>query len=88
MDDQQQQAELHAVERLNAEIGKAISHAINKTMGPNTWGFALFMFSFGSEGAMTYCANAERQDIIKALKEFIEKVETGTDDELNRRKRI
>ena len=50
------------------------------------FGFALLMFSFdGPE--LTYVSNAERKDMLKALKEFIARNEAGTDDELGRRTR-
>jgi hypothetical protein len=39
---------------------------------PVGWGFAVLCFSFGAEGRMNYVANAERQDVVRAMYEFIE----------------
>ena len=37
------------------------------------YGFALLLFNFGEGGEMFYTSNAQREDIIKAMQEFIEK---------------
>ena len=50
-------------------------------------GFALLMFSFGEHGEMTWASNAERAEMITALKEFITKNEGGQLDELKRNDR-
>jgi hypothetical protein len=39
---------------------------------PGGWGFILFAFPFGSEGQMNYVSNARREDVVAALREFIE----------------
>jgi hypothetical protein len=39
---------------------------------PGGWGFILFAFPFGSEGQMNYVSNAQRADVVAALREFIE----------------
>lgn len=44
---------------------------------PKEVGFALLLFNFGEGGFMTYCSNAKRNDMIKALKEMIQKLEMG-----------
>lgn len=38
---------------------------------PNGWGFTLFLFKFGEGGATFYVSNARREDMLKALVEFI-----------------
>lgn len=39
---------------------------------PDGWGFALLLFDFNtSEGAMFYISNADRADMITALREFL-----------------
>lgn len=41
---------------------------------PYKWGFFVMAFPFGAEaGRMNYVANGEREDIIKLMKEFIQK---------------
>lgn len=42
---------------------------------PEGWGFLLMIFSFGEGGSTFYISDAQRQDVIKMLKEFIEKNE-------------
>lgn len=39
------------------------------------YGFALLLFSFGEGGNMFYTSNAQRDDIVNAMREFIEKVQ-------------
>lgn len=38
---------------------------------PPGWGFALLLFTFGEGGTMTWISNAEREDMLKSLQEFI-----------------
>lgn len=66
----------------NFEIENAEVEAILNDIGdrlafgmPNGFGFNLLIFSFGEGGSMFYCSNAERPDMIAAMKEFIEKQE-------------
>jgi hypothetical protein len=40
---------------------------------PAGWGFTLLMFSYGADGAMVYLSSAEREDMLKALQEFLQK---------------
>lgn len=53
---------------------KAIARLIKRMMPPGV-GFTLLMFTLGEGGWMTYMSSAERATMLKALKEFIEKVE-------------
>jgi len=77
-------AKLARMEDKNRQIGKLIGKSIEASGGG--YGFALLMFSFeGSE--MTWISNAERTDMVTALKEFIETVEAGGEDELGKQKR-
>lgn len=41
--------------------------------------FALTMFTEGEDGWSTYCSNAEREDMIAALEEMVEKLKKGQD---------
>lgn len=57
-------------------IGKVLEdHAHTHPHAPRV-GFALLMFTFGKPGWMTYVSNADREDIIKAMYEFIAKQPT------------
>lgn len=38
---------------------------------PEDWGFILLTFPFKIEGQMIYVSNANREDVIKAMEEFI-----------------
>lgn len=40
---------------------------------PSGMGFALLMFDFGENGNMFYIANANRDDVLNAMQEFINK---------------
>lgn len=73
------------MEKVNREVGAIIGRAIKESGGG--YGFALLMFSFGDDPEMTWISNAERPDMIKALKEFIEKSEAGEDDEFSKARR-
>lgn len=47
---------------------------------PEGFGFALLTFKFNAEpdtSELMYVANADRQDIVKAMKEWIEKTENS-----------
>lgn len=58
-----------AEHRLN-EIGNLL-----RSNMPEGFGFALLIFSYGEGGSMFYTSNAQRQDIINAMREFIAKHE-------------
>ena len=47
-------------------------HVLKPAMPPNV-GFTLLLFDFGAEGNMAYISTANRDDMIKAMHEFIEK---------------
>lgn len=51
-------------------IGRTIASQL-----PEGWGFMLFIFSFGEGGSNFYISNAQRPDVIAAMKEFIERNE-------------
>jgi hypothetical protein len=53
---------------------KAVGRAVKDNM-PDGWGFTLFMFSYGADGSMFYLSSANREDMVKAMKEFIERQE-------------
>ena len=56
-----------------------IAQNIDKEL-PEGFGFALLTFKFNAEpdtSELMYVANADRQDIVKAMKELIEKTENN-----------
>lgn len=42
-----------------------------KARMPPGWGFGLLMFTFGEKGTMVWASNADRQDMLKAMQEFM-----------------
>ena len=79
-------AKLHALEEQARGIGRLIGDAIKKNpaLGRN-FGFALMMFSYeGPE--FTWISTAQREDMIKVLDEFRERLIAKTADELSRPK--
>lgn len=64
-------AEAEAVAR---EVGRLIGSAV-----PEGYGFAVLVFSFGPGGATTYVSNADRADMIRALRECADRLEARKD---------
>lgn len=58
---------------LNA-INRALALAIREEL-PNGVGFALFVFDLGEGGFMTWNSNANRQDMVRALRELIQRLD-------------
>lgn len=42
---------------------------------PDNFGFVVLAFKFNEKGEMIYISDANRQDVVQAMKEFIEKTE-------------
>ena len=63
-------ATLEEAERTMQSLARVVGN-----MTPKGWGFAVLCFSFGENGFMNWVSNAERQDMIKALKEMVENLE-------------
>lgn len=55
-------------EKMLREIGQLLRSAC-----PKGYGFNLLIFSFGEGGNMFYASNAQREDMIRAMQEFIQK---------------
>jgi hypothetical protein len=51
------------------EIGRMMKRSL-----PEGWGFAHFIYTYGSGGSFFYIASCERDDMIKMLEEFIVKL--------------
>lgn len=54
------------------ELLKEMGNNIAKGM-PTGWGFTLFLFSYGANGNLLYLSSASREDMVKTLREFLEK---------------
>lgn len=75
MPDKIDPAKLRYIESRARAIAKLLDTQIHATT-TEKYGFALLIFSFqGPE--LTYISNAERADMIQALRELLEKWETG-----------
>jgi len=66
-----------ASREIAAHLERAIdSYRLHLGAAEEKWGFALMIFNFnGAE--FTWISNAQRADMLKALKEFIAKHESG-----------
>jgi hypothetical protein len=47
---------------------------------PKGIGYTLLLYEFGEGGWLSYICNGKREDMIKAMKEFIEKNEEGQEE--------
>lgn len=56
------------VKKAGNEIGRLIGKRL-----PAGWGFGLFLFTYGEKGTMFWISSAERNDMLKALSEWISK---------------
>lgn len=66
--DHDYQVQQAGAERSLRELAKLIDER-----KPPGFGFGLFLFEFGEHGSMFWISNAQRQDMIKALREWIAK---------------
>lgn len=66
-----------ALEAAMADLGRSLGTVIRQrgeAMG-RVIGFALLTFDMGKGGHLAYVSNADRGDMVRAMKEFIAKVE-------------
>jgi hypothetical protein len=70
MNDSRYEVRNAEVEVLLRDIGKIIGNRL-----PEGWGFTLLLFSFGEGGDLFYISNAQRDDMIRCMREFIAKQE-------------
>ena len=59
------------LQELMRDIAGILDGAISQHM--SNQGFALLIFDLGEGGTMNYISNAQRDDMVKAMQEFIEK---------------
>lgn len=55
---------------------QGIAKKVNDEL-PTGFGFVVLSFSFNKPGLMMYVSNANREDIVQAMKEWIEKTENN-----------
>lgn len=60
------------------KIARALDEALREIHGQPV-GFILMTFDFGENGHLAYCANAERDGAIKAVREWLARAEAGLD---------
>lgn len=59
-------------------LARELRETLDKTNGKNQVGFALFLFNFGPDGRIAYASNAQREDFIKTLEEFLVNIKAAT----------
>lgn len=59
-----------SLERKSAELGRLLAARL-----PPGHGFALLLFNFGDKGYRAYISNAERADMVKAIREWLAREE-------------
>lgn len=65
------------IEEALGHIASAIEETINYEFGK--MGFALLVFDFGKPGISNYISNAQRSDMIAALRETADRLESKQD---------
>lgn len=68
--------EQEEIEELVKSRLQRIAEKVNNEL-PTGFGFVVLSFAFGNPGQMMYVSNANREDIVKAMKEWIEKTENN-----------
>lgn len=68
------------IQKEYVESMNALAHGIAAILGPDA-GFALLVFPFGEkpEGRVNYISNADRKDMLVAMREFIARAEGQAD---------
>lgn len=56
------------VEKVMKEIGQLIAKEL-----PEGWGFSLMIMDYGKNGCTFYISTVQREDMVKAMQEFIER---------------
>ena len=63
------------LENLIRGYAEAIGGSLDDLVEGGGVGYAVLLFNFGAEGNMAYGSNANRKDMIKALRELIAELE-------------
>ena len=67
---------LRAMEHEARLLGKLLDEGLRSQFGEKM-GFTLFLFTFGDNEEFTYISNANRQDMINTVREWLTAQETG-----------
>ena len=62
---------------------QGIAKKVNDEL-PTGFGFVVLSFSFNKPGMMMYVSNANREDIVQAMKEWIEKTENNYGNDIGK----
>ncbi|HEU5276808.1 MAG TPA: hypothetical protein VFU97_24340 [Xanthobacteraceae bacterium] len=66
------------LEAICAMLGKSLADELNDTTTGPPMGFLLMLFDFGPKGFNAYVSNANREDMIRLLREQIAHLEGKT----------
>jgi len=66
-----------ALEDIVALIGYGVRESLEDTFGQQRVGFAVVIFDFGERGSMAYASNGQREDVVRTLRELLQKMETA-----------
>jgi hypothetical protein len=50
------------------QVGEMLSDKL-----PKNWGFTLFLFSYGDDRQLFYLSSANRQDMVRAVREWLQR---------------
>ena len=56
---------------------RRLADIVARELPPGQQGFALFLFDFGVDGNLAYVSNAERADMIAAVRDWLRRQEPG-----------
>jgi hypothetical protein len=73
------EVENDSIKKMMKDIGGRIHSAIEHSDNAGKVGFALLIFEFGEGGFMFYTSNADRKNMVLALKELIVKQDAEED---------
>lgn len=59
------------------ELAKILDKTLEDAIYKERMGFALLVFRFGESGVGDYISNADREDMIKGLRELADRLEAG-----------
>lgn len=77
-DDPRYEVKDPAIQGVLVRLGGLIRQAL-----PPGWGFSLFLVSFGQDGSMFYLSSANRDDMIRTLREWLAREGVATIDSRN-----
>lgn len=67
-------------EQFTADLMQVVAQNMTKTFRPFNMGFTLIVFPFGNPGISNYVSDANRDDMIKALRKTADRLEKNQDN--------